>query len=91
LPVQVETKMPDVVAAFSVHYRITIWSLKVKSVHFGSTLKAKASVWFWCLVGAYNPGVDTNDLLNCRVPCCYRQFSDHCIPRENCDPQRQSC
>ena len=24
LPVQVETKMPDVVAAFSVHYRITI-------------------------------------------------------------------
>ena len=91
LPVQVETKMPDVVVAFSVHYRITIWSLKsiISSLRFYP--KTKTSVWFWCLVGAYNPWVDTNDLLNCRVPCWYRKFSDHCVPRENCDPQRQSC
>jgi hypothetical protein len=55
LPVQVETKMPDVVAAFSVHYRIIFLSSKASFVHFGSTLKAKASVWFWCLVRAHKP------------------------------------
>ena len=46
LQVQVETKSPDVVAAFSVKHRTTVWSLKVLHVHFCSTLTPQSK----CLV-----------------------------------------